>query len=115
MPEPGDERETQEQKVPEEPEVRETCGVIVFVLGGLNTTVNLFATRKEVIDKIQDHLSVGRTDLIQFETANPDEQELFLIDPKKILFMMVKKEFLISGNVVPVKFDPRITKTPFRH
>ena len=96
-----------EAQGPAEPEVRETCGLMVFVVGGLNTTVNLFSSREEVLKKIQDHLSAGRTDLIEFETSNPDEQELFLIDPRKILFMMVKKAFLISRNIKPVNFDPR--------
>ena len=81
---------------------KETCGLMLFLEGGIQTTINLFATRDEVVEKIQIYLRDGVDDLVEFKTANPDEQETFLVNPKKILFLMVKKEFVIStGKIVP--------------
>ena len=81
---------------------KETCGLMLFLEGGIQTTINLFATRDEVVEKIQTYLDEKERGLIEFNTANPDEQEIFLVDPKRILFLMVKKEFVIStGKIVP--------------
>ena len=82
---------------------KETCGLMLVMEGGVSTTINLFTTKKEVISKIQNHISSQIDGLIEFETANPDEQETFLFDPKKVMIAMIKKEFIIqSGKIVPV-------------
>lgn len=88
---------------------KENCGLMLVLEGGVSTTINLAATRKEVLDKIRDGftsksrwLKRNRNTLIQFKTANPDEEEVCLIDPKRILVAMVKKEFTIStGKIIP--------------
>ena len=81
---------------------KETCGLMVTYEGGVGVKVNLKATQKEVIDKIQNWLSSNVKTLIKFETTNPDEQEDCLISPNKILFMLVRKEFIMeSGRIVP--------------
>ena len=82
---------------------KESCGLMLVMEGGVSTTVNLFATKEEVISKIQNYISAKIDGLIQFETANADEQETFLFDPKKVMIVMIKKEFIIkSGKIVPV-------------
>ena len=82
---------------------QETCGLMIVMEGGVTTTVNLFTTKEEVISKIQNYISDELNGLIEFKTANPDEQETFLFDPKKVMIAMIKKEFIIqSGKIVPV-------------
>ena len=83
----------------EQPE--ETCGLLITYEGGVGVKVNLRAKQEEVIDKIQNWLSSEVKTLIQFETSNPDEVETCLVSPNKILFMLVKKEFIMeSGRIV---------------
>ncbi len=77
---------------------KETCGLMVTLEGGIGVTVNLKATRQRVIEKIQTHLSKGLVNLVEFETANPDEEEVCLINPNKILIALIKKEFVTSSG-----------------
>ena len=83
----------------EQPE--ETCGLMVTLEGGIAVKVNLKATRQRIIEKIQTHLSKGLANLVEFETANPDEEEVCLLNPNKILVALIKKEFVMSsGRIV---------------
>ena len=94
-----------EPKTSEETEIKgpkEICGFMAALDYGVAQKVNLFATREEVVKKIQDHRSAGRVDLIEFKTANPDTEETFLIDPKRIILSIITKEFIIGSNVVPI-------------
>lgn len=99
----------------EQPE--ETCGLMVTLEGGIGITVNLKATRQRVIEKIQTHLAKGLANLVELETANPDEEEVFLLDPKKILSVLVKKEFMISsGKIVSARMgSPGVPPQKFEH
>ncbi len=93
---------------------KENCGLMLVLEGGVSTTINIAATRQEVVDKIQDGFFSDLHSLIQFKTANPNEEEICLIDPKRILIAMVKKEFTIStGKIVPATMgqDP----SSFKH
>ncbi len=94
----------------------ETCGLMLTFEGGVAVKVNLKSTRQRVIEKIQDHLSKGRENLIQFETANPDEDEVFLFDPKKTFVAIVKKEFLMGGRIVSAQMaSPGVPPQKFEH
>jgi hypothetical protein len=95
----------------------ETCGLMVTFEGGVAVKVNLKATKQRVIEKIQDHLSKGRQNLVQFETANPDEEEVCMIDPKRILLMLLKKEFIMqSGRIVSASMaSPGVPPQKFEH
>ena len=77
---------------------KETCGLMVTLEGGIGVTVNLKTTRQRVIEKIQTHLSKGLVNLVEFETANPDEEEVCLLNPNKILIALIKKEFVTSSG-----------------
>ena len=77
---------------------KEACGLMVTLEGGIGITTNLKATRQRVIEKIQTHLSKGLANLVELETANPDQEEVFLLDPKKILCVIVSKKFPITGG-----------------
>ena len=95
---------------------KETCGLMLTFKGGVGVKVNLKATKKEVIEKIQESLAVGRTDLVQLETANPDEQEVCMFDPKEIVIAMVKKEFVIGDRIVKAQLaSPGAPPDGFRH
>ncbi len=95
----------------------ETCGLMLTFEGGVGVKVNLKATKQRVIEKIQDHLSKGRANLVQFETANPDEEEVCMVDPRKILVMLLKKEFIMqSGRIVSASVAaPGVPPADFRH
>lgn len=84
---------------------KETCGLMLTLEGGIGVKVNLKHTREEVIKKIQDHLTSKEADLptfglIQFNTLNPDKEEVCLFDPKKVLLVLVTKEFLFSSGKI---------------
>lgn len=86
---------------------QESCGLMLVLEGSVQTTINLRATKEEVMDAIQDHLSVGRTDLLKFRTAEESNEEYCLFDPKKIMLAVFKKEFVIqSGKIQPVQMIP---------
>jgi len=82
----------------------ETCGLVLTFVGGVGVKVNLKATKQEVIDAIQESLSVGRQDLIQFETTNPEGEEVCMFSPKTVLAVILTKEFLMqSGRIIPAQ------------
>ena len=84
-------------------QAKETCGVMLVMEGGVSTTANISETKERVIEAIQKHLENNDTGLLSFITANPDDEEIFLFDPKRILIVMIKKEYIIqSGKIVPV-------------
>ncbi len=95
----------------------ETCGVVLTFEGGVGVKVNLKATKQKVIEKIQIHLSKGLQNLVQFETTNPDVEEVLLFEPKKILAVVLTKEFLVqSGRILPANMaSPGVPPTDFRH
>ncbi|KKL15690.1 hypothetical protein LCGC14_2503080 [marine sediment metagenome] len=99
----------------EKPE--ETCGLMLTLEGGVGVKINLRATKEEVISAIQESLSTGRQDLIQFTTSNPEEEEVCLFDPKRVLLALVKKEFIMSsGRIVPVQMAaPGVDPNQFKH
>lgn len=93
---------------------KETCGLMLVFKGGVSTQVNLAATKQEVIDIIQDNIIHNLDGLIQFKTSNPDEQEICLFDPKELLVVMVKKEFVMaSGKIISASMGENPNK--FRH
>ena len=106
----------QEQKEKLEKPV-ETCGLMLTFEGGIGVKVNLKAAKQKVIEKIQNHLSKGLTNLVQFETANPEEEEVCMIDPKRILLILLKKEFIMqSGRILPAHLaSPGVPPSDFRH
>jgi hypothetical protein len=94
----------------------ETCGVVLTFEGGVGVKVNLKATKQRVIEKIQDHLSKGRANLVQFETSNPEVEEVLLFEPKKILAVILTKEFLMGGRIVPAQLaSPGASIPDFKH
>ena len=94
----------------------ETCGLMMTFEGGIAVKVNLRSTKQKVIEKIQNHLSKGLQNLIQFETANPDEQEVCMFNVNKVLIAMVKKEFVIGNKIVPASLgSPGAPPQNFRH
>jgi len=79
----------------------ETCGLLITFEGGVGVKINLKAKKEEVVEKIQNWLSSDINTLIQFNTANPDEQEVCLFNPKKVLLALLKKEFIMtSGKII---------------
>ena len=95
----------------------ETCGLLITYEGGVAVKINLKATKEEVIQKIQNWLSADIKTLIQFETSNPDEEEVFLFEPKKILVVVLKKEFVFaSGRIVSAQMaSPGAPPSDFKH
>ena len=94
-------------------EPKEICGFMAAMDYGVAQKVNLYATREEVVKKIQDHRSNPDVNtMIEFRTANPDTEETFLIDPSRILLSIVTKEFIIGSNVVPIS---KITGQEYKH
>ncbi|KKL17062.1 hypothetical protein LCGC14_2489330 [marine sediment metagenome] len=94
----------------------ETCGLMLTFEGGIAVKINLKATKEEVVETIQRSLSAGCQDLIQFETANPDEEEVFLFDPKKTFVAIIKKEFLMGGRIVSAQLaSPGAPPSDFKH
>ncbi|KKK75522.1 hypothetical protein LCGC14_2872860, partial [marine sediment metagenome] len=85
--------------------------------GGVGVKINLRATKEEVISAIQESLSTGRQDLIQFTTSNPEEEEVCLFDPKRVLLALVKKEFIMSsGRIVQAQMaSPGANPNQFKH
>ena len=77
---------------------KESCGLMLTLEGGVGVKINLRVTKEEVIKKIQDRLSANINTLVQFNTANLDEEEVCLFDPKRILLVLVKKEFIFSSG-----------------
>ena len=75
---------------------KETCGLMATFENGVGVKVNLKTTRQRAIEKIQTHLSKGLANLVEFETANPDEEEVCLLNPNKILVVLIRKEFTIE-------------------
>lgn len=96
---------------------KETCGLILTFEGGVGVKINLKATKEEVIDAIQNRLSAKKDGLIQFQTSNPDEEEVLLFEPKKILAVILKKEFIFSsGRIVPASLaSPGVDPQTFKH
>ncbi len=94
-------------------EPKEICGFMAAMEYGVAQKVNLYATREEVIEKIQDFRSNPDVNtMIEFRTANPDTEETFLIDPKRIILSVVTKEFIIGSNVVPIS---QVTGQEYKH
>ena len=101
----------------------ETCGLMMTFEGGIAVKVNLRSTKQKVIEKIQNHLSKGfwrfkrkTQNLIQFETANPEEQEVCMFNVNKVLIAMVKKEFVIGNKIVPASLgSPGVPPQRFDH
>ncbi len=101
MPEMKEAEETPKETIAK-PE--ETCGLMLTLEGGVGVRINLRATKEEVISTIQNRLSAKMDGLGQFTTSNPEEEEVFLFDPKRVLLALVKKEFIMSsGRIVPVQ------------
>jgi len=85
----------------------ESCGLMLVLEGSVQTTINLHATKEEVMNQIQEHLAIGRTDLLKFKTAEEGSEEYCLFNPKKIMMAVFKKEFVIqSGKIQPVQVIP---------
>ncbi len=99
----------------EKPE--ETCGLMLTLEGGVGVKINLRATKEEVISAIQESLSAGRQDLIQFTTSNPEEEEICLLDPKRVLLALVKKEFIMSsGRIITAQMAATgVDPNQFKH
>ena len=93
----------------------EACGLMLTFEGGVGVKVNLKATKEEIIIAIQESLSTGRQDLIQFETSNPDEEEVLLFGPKKILAVILTKEFLIGSRIVKAQLASPGPNPNFKH
>lgn len=93
---------------------KETCGLMLVFKGGVSTQVNLSVKKGEVISKIQDFISAGIQGLVQFNTANPNEEEICLFDPKEILVVMVKKEFIMTSGRI-VQPGPNVNPERFKH
>jgi hypothetical protein len=95
----------------------ETCGLVLTFVGGIGVKVNLKSTKQRVIEKIQDHLSKGRQNLIQFETTNPEGEEVCMFNPKTVLAVILTKEFLMqSGRIVPASMAvPGAPPQEFKH
>ncbi|KKK72817.1 hypothetical protein LCGC14_2900070, partial [marine sediment metagenome] len=92
-------------------------GLMLTLEGGVGVKINLRATKEEVIEAIQKSLSTGRQDLIQFTTSNPEEEEICLLDPKRVLLALVKKEFIMSsGRIIPAQMaSPGANPNQFKH
>ena len=114
MTEPRDDEERDKEKEKIEGP-KEICGFMAAMEYGVAQKVNLFATREEVVEKIQAFRSSGVNTMIEFKTANPDTQETFLIDPKRILLSIITKEFIIGGNVVPISQVTGQAPSNYRH
>jgi len=84
----------------------ESCGVMFVLEGSVQTTINLYATKEEVMNEIQEHLSAGRVDLLKFRTATPDAEEYCMFNPRKVLLAVFKKEFVIQNKIQPVQVIP---------
>ena len=95
----------------------ETCGLMLTYEGGVGVKVNLKATKEEVINAIQNWLSSDINTLIQFETTNPDAEEVLLFEPKRILAVILTKEFLMqSGRIIPAQLaSPGAPPSDFKH
>ncbi len=114
MPEMEEAGETPKETIAK-PE--ETCGLMLTLEGGVGVKINLRATKEEVISAIQESLSTGREDLIQFTTSNPEEEEVCMFNPKKVLAVILTKEFLIqSGRIVQAQMaSPGANPNQFKH
>lgn len=93
--------------MPDLEKATESCGMMIVMEGSVSTKINLRATKEEVMDAIEEHLSHGRVDLLKFQTAQTDENEYCMFDPRKIMFSVFTKEFVIeSGKIQPVQIIP---------
>ena len=94
----------------------EACGLVMTFEGGVGIKINFKSTSQKVIEKIQEHLSKGRANLIQFETTNPNEQEVCIFNPNKILAIIVTKEFVMGGRIVPATLaSPGVNPNDLKH
>jgi len=85
----------------------ESCGMMVVLEGSVSTKINLRATKEEIMDAIQAHLLTGSDELLKFQTAQTDGDEFCMFDPRKIMFAVFTKEFVIeSGKIQPVQIIP---------
>jgi len=85
----------------------ESCGMMVVLEGSVSTKINLRATKEEVMDAVQAHLLSGSNELLRFQTTQPDENEYCMFNPKKIMFSVFTKEFVVeSGKIQPVQIIP---------
>ena len=94
------------EKKEEEP--REVCGLMLVTEFNMQTKVNLFATKDEVIKAIQEHLAEGRTGFLEFNAADSSGTEATcLFDPRRVIFSMLTRELILKGNVVPISQMPQ--------
>lgn len=99
-----------EEKEEEGPKVAEVTGILVSYHGGGTTTANLRKGITEVAQALYASISTGEPAL--FDLANPEKQELFLLNPEHVLSVLISSQFhLDTGRIVkPGKNVPFNTK-----
>ncbi len=112
-----EEAEETPRETPEIAKPEETCGLMLTLEGGVGVKVNLKVTKQRVIEKIQEYLLKGHQDLIRFETTNPEAEEVCMFNPKKVLAVILTKEFLMqSGRIVQAQMaSPGANPNQFKH